>query len=153
MEPLLLIPIILSFFLAFLAMPYWIKRTKRIGLVWQDMNKHEKKEAAGSGGVVVMLAFILGVLSYIAIKVFVLHTNLTTLNIFALLTTTMIAASVGFVDDVFGWMHGGLPAKLRIFLVLIAAIPLMVINVGDSIVNIPFIGAINFGIIYPLIFI
>jgi UDP-N-acetylglucosamine--dolichyl-phosphate N-acetylglucosaminephosphotransferase len=65
----------------------------------------------------------------------------------------MIAGIIGFVDDIFGWAHGGLSARLRVFLVLIAAIPLMVINAGSSIVSVPFIGLVDFGLIYPLLII
>ena len=97
------------------------KKTKSIGLIWEDMNKYKQsKNIAGSGGIIVVMAFIFGVLSYIAIKTFVLKTNVTTVEIFALLTTITLASIIGFIDDIFGWVHGGLSAKIRIFLVLIA---------------------------------
>ena len=53
MEPILIITIFVSFFCCFLAMPFWIKKAKQIGLVWEDMNKpgHEKN-VAGSGGII-----------------------------------------------------------------------------------------------------
>ena len=71
MEPLLLVTIFISFFCTFLAMPFWIKKAKQIGLVWKDMNKlQHPKNVAGSGGLIVVFGFLLGVLSYVAIKTF-----------------------------------------------------------------------------------
>ncbi len=153
MEPLLFIPIILSFFVTLLALPSWIKRAKKIGFVWEDMNKYKKPKIAGSGGIVVVMGFVLGVLCYIAIKTFVLKINTTTVEIFALLTTILISSTIALTDDIFGWQHGGLSARLRIFLVFLAAVPLMVINVGYSIIWVPFIGEVELGLIYPLIII
>lgn len=153
MEPLLLIPIILSFFITFLALPIWIKKVKNVGFVWEDMNKYKHPYIAGGGGVIVVMSFVLAVLSYIAIKTFFLKTNVTTIEIFALLTTLLISVVIALSDDILGWKHGGLSARLRILLVLTATIPLMVINAGVSTVNLPLLGVRNIGILYPLFFI
>lgn len=154
MEPLLLIPVILSFFITLIALPSWIKKAKQTGLIWEDMNKYKNpKNVAGSGGLVVIMAFILGVLSYVAIKTFILKTNLTSIEIFVTLTIVLIAAFVALTDDILGWQHGGLSAKVRIFLIFTAAIPLMVINAGQSQIGIPFFGIVNLGLLYPLIII
>jgi len=76
MNPILLIPILLGFFVTLFALPIWIKKAKEIGLVWEDMNKYKHpKNVAGSGGLTVVFGFIFGVLSYIAIKTFVLQTS------------------------------------------------------------------------------
>lgn len=149
MEPILIISLLLGFFVTLFFIPIWIKKARQIGLIWKDMNKpNHPKNVAGSGGLIVCLGFILGVLSYIAMKTFVLKVNITTVEIFALLATILIAGLVGFVDDILGWVHGGLSVKFRIFLLFFASIPLVVINAGESTMM-----GINFGIFYPLIFI
>ncbi len=153
MEPLLIIPVILSFFITLVSIPYWIRKAKKIGLVWEDMNKHSHPKISGSGGVVVAMGFVLGVLSYIAIKTFVLKTDVTTVHIFAILATVLISALVAFTDDIFGWQHGGLSAKLRILLMILAAVPLMVINAGYSTIALPFFGEMELGLLYPLLII
>lgn len=149
MELILIIPLLVGFFTTLFFIPFWIKKIKQIGLIWEDMHKlKHPKNVAGSGGLIVLVGFIFGVLSYIAIKTFILKTNITTIEIFALISTVLIAGFIGFIDDIFGWKQGGLSVKLRIFLVLCAAIPLMVINAGTS----EMIG-INFGLFYPIFFI
>src|SRR3989338_7962350 len=75
------------------------------------------------------------------------------LYIFALLNVILILAVVGLTDDLLGWKHGGLSVRFRLFLALLSAIPLMVINAGTSEVGLPFLGMVELGILYPLIII
>jgi len=151
-EMILLIPIIGSFLVALLLMPFWIRKAKHIGLVWKDMNKHENSLVPGSGGIIVVLGFIGGILLYIAYIVFYLHqTDAFLVEIFALLTVVLLVSMLGFIDDLLGWQHGGLSRRSRIVCVAFAAIPLMAINAGLSEVTLPFIGTVELGIIYPLI--
>jgi UDP-N-acetylglucosamine--dolichyl-phosphate N-acetylglucosaminephosphotransferase len=152
MNPLLFIPIILSFFVTLIAMPSWIKRVKKGRFEGKDINKYDKPLVAEGGGVIVIGGFILGVLSYIAIRIFILKINTTTTEIFALLSSVTIVAFIGLIDDILGWKIG-LGKRLRIFLVLIAAIPLMVINAGNSAIELPLMGRVSLGLIYPLIII
>ncbi|MEM0465207.1 MAG: glycosyl transferase family 4 [Candidatus Pacearchaeota archaeon] len=154
MEIILLISILISLILTWIFLPKWIKKTHQTGLLWEDMNKYNHpKNVASSGGIIVVMAFTLGVLFYIAIRTFVLKTDEVSLSIFSLLTVILILAIVGLTDDLLGWKHGGLSAKFRIFLALIASIPLVVTNAGYHTVNIPFFGSISLGWIYPFIII
>ena len=150
---LLLLPIIASFLVAALLLPYWIRKAHQINLLWDDMNKFVSKKVAGSGGTISVLGFVVGVLVFIAYRVFYLHTTGFVLETFALLSVILLAAGVGLIDDLFGWQHGGLSKRSRLLLLIVAAVPLMVINVGDTSMSLPFFGEINFGLIYPLIII
>jgi len=145
MENVLFVPIILSFIVTIFVIPYWIRRSKEAGLVGKDIHKLDKKEVAEGGGIAVLLGFVFGVLVYIAIKTFFLKTDLTTIEIFSMLTTILIAGFIGFVDDVLVWKIG-LSWKIRIILLIFASIPLMVINAGNSEIM-----GIELGLFYPLI--
>jgi UDP-N-acetylglucosamine--dolichyl-phosphate N-acetylglucosaminephosphotransferase len=147
MEKILILPILLSFFIALFALPKWIKRAKKAGLVGKDMNKIPKEEIAEAGGVIVILSFVLGILSYVAIKTFYFKTSENLVEIFALLSTILLVGFIAFTDDILGWKIG-LNKKIRIILMFFAAFPLMVINAGQS--NLM---GINLGILYPLIII
>jgi UDP-N-acetylglucosamine--dolichyl-phosphate N-acetylglucosaminephosphotransferase len=147
MEAILVVPLILSFFITLFFIPHWIKKAKQIGLIWEDMNKKGKpKNVAGSGGVIVTISFIFGVLGYVAIKTFILKTDITTVEIFAIISSVLIALFIGFIDDIFGWIHGGLSIRFRLILLFFAAIPLMVINAGVSQMM-----SFNLGVLYPLL--
>ena len=149
----ILIPFLISALAVAFALPHWIHKTHSIGLVWEDMNKLERPKVSASGGIVVVMAFILGVLTYIAIRTFVLQADSVSLPIFALMSMILILAIVGLTDDLLGWKHGGLSVRFRIFLACIASIPLIVINAGQSKILLPFIGLVNLGLIYPLVLI
>ena len=150
MEYVLLVSVFVSFVLAVSFLPMWIRACKRIGLTWEDMNKFSKPRVAASGGVIVMMAFVLGVLSYIALKTFLFGGQSKALEIFALLSVVLILGIVALVDDMLGWKKGGLPMRVRLMLAVAASIPLVVINAGTHFMNLPFIGLVDFGILYPL---
>jgi UDP-N-acetylglucosamine--dolichyl-phosphate N-acetylglucosaminephosphotransferase len=152
MDYLLFIPIIVSFLVTLFLMPYWIRKAKQIGLFWDDMNKTGIQKVAGSGGIIAILGFIIGVLIYVAYRTFYLKIpNGYLVEIFALLCSVLILAGIGIIDDLLGWQHGGLSRRSRIIMVLFASIPLVVINAGDSLISLPFIGDVSLGLIYPLI--
>ncbi|MBI2449865.1 glycosyl transferase family 4 [Candidatus Pacearchaeota archaeon] len=152
MKIILLISLAISFFTTFFLLPSWISRAKKAGLSGKDMNKIEQPEAAESGGIMVITGFILGVLYYIAIKTFYLNSMENIIEIFALLAVIVLATLIGLIDDIFGWKIG-LNKKTRIFFLLLLAVPLSVINAGESIVSIPFVGQIDLGLLFPLLII
>ena len=108
---------------------------------------------AASGGVIVVVSFVLGVLVYIALKTFVIDGNGEVLEIFALLSVILFLALIGFIDDVLGWTYKGLSARFRLFLAFAASIPLVVINAGTSEISFGLLGRFDLGILYPLILI
>ncbi len=154
MEPLLLLTIFISFFCTFLVLPYWIRKAKQIHFMWEDMNKvGHPKNVAGSGGIVVLWGTVIGILVYIALKTFYFKGDGTLVPLLALLVVLFLASIVGIIDDFFGWQRGGLSVRSRIILMFFAAVPLMVINAGTSVMHIPFFGPIDFGLLYPLLII
>ncbi len=149
-NPLLLVPIVVSFFVTLFFLPAWIKKAHSFGLVGKDMNKFHESKVAEAGGLTVITGFVLGVLVYIALKTFYFNSQANVIEILSLLCCILIVSIIGLVDGLLGWKVG-LGRRLRVFLVFFAAIPLMVINTGDP--HISFITAINLGILYPLIII
>jgi len=147
MKPLLIVPLILSFFLSLFFTPIWIKRARKVGLIGRDMHKCGKKEIVEAGGVPVLFGFIFGVSLYIAIKTFYFKSIDNLIEIFSLLNVLLIISFVGLIDDVLGWKIG-LTKKVRIFFLLFASIPLIIINAGESVMM-----GINFGLMYPLLLI
>jgi len=152
MNPVLILPLFISFFVTFLVLPEWIKRARRFGLVGKDMNKSGNREIAESGGIVVIAGFILGIFFYIALKTFYFHSNETTTQIFALTTSILMLTGLGMVDDLLGWKRG-LNKKIKVLAIFISAVPFMVINAGISKITIPFLGGVNLGLLYPLVII
>ncbi len=155
MNVFILISFFISFFMTVLFMPMWIRKAKERNLLWNDMNKYgHPKNVAASGGIVVVLSFVLGVLVYIGFRTFLVKTyDLQTISTFAIITVILIISLIGMIDDLWGWTTKGMAKKWRVLLAFFAAIPIIVINAGVSTMNIPFFGSVNFGIFYPLVLI
>ena len=148
----LLIPILASFLIVLFLTPFWIRKARDIGLMWPDMNKHEKKTVAGSGGIIAMLGFLIGGLLFVAYRVFIIGSSEYLVEILSLLLVVLMASGIGLIDDLLGWQKGGLSRRSRMLLVAISAIPLMAINAGQNTFAI-FGTQFSIGWIYALIFI
>ncbi len=150
----LFVPFLASFFITLFLIPYWIRKAHQIGLEWEDMNKLSGEKVAGSGGIIVIGGFIIGVLLYIAFIIFFLKSdNSHLIEVLTLLNVILLLAGIGFIDDLFGWQRGGLSRRTRIILIFFSSIPLIVINAGKSMMSFPFFGVVDLGILYPLIII
>jgi UDP-N-acetylglucosamine--dolichyl-phosphate N-acetylglucosaminephosphotransferase len=143
MELLLSIPLFVGFLFSFIALPFWIKRTKEVKLTGKDMHKVDGEEISEAGGVCVLLGFILGILSYIALRTFYFDTFENTMEIFSLMVVMLVVSFVGFTDDIVGWKIG-LSKSLRIFFLIVASLPLVAINAGQS------EQYVGLGLIYPI---
>lgn len=147
MLQMLIIPILIGFFASLFFIPFWIKKAKELNLVGRDIHKIEKTEVAESGGTPVIFGFVLGTLSYVAVMTFLFNGSENLTEIFVLLSTVLMAFFIAVIDDIFGWKKG-LSRKSRLVFLLFAAIPLMVINAGNSTMM-----GIEFGLFYPLLLI
>jgi len=141
---------VVSFLLTLFFIPKWIKKARQFGLVGKDMNKYGRPEVAEAGGIVVIFGLLGGILFYIFLDTFFLKTATNETLVFAVLLTVLLAGFLGFIDDVLGWKKG-LKRWQKPVLTIPMAIPLMVINAGQSSMNIPIFGTTEFGIIYPLV--
>jgi UDP-N-acetylglucosamine--dolichyl-phosphate N-acetylglucosaminephosphotransferase len=124
-------------------------------MLWEDMNdyKHPRNVAA-SGGLIVVISFLIGTMSYIALKTFIIgEDKVESLGLFSLITCILILALVGLTDDLLGWKRGGLSKRYRIILAVFSSIPLIVINSGEPTINLPILGKISIGLLYPLLLI
>ncbi len=147
MEPILIIPLLLAFFLSFFFAPVWIKRAKNAGFVGKDVHKTLKEDVAEIGGISTLIGFMFGTLVYIAIKTFYFKTTGNLVEILSLMSVILMASFIGLFDDLLGWKIG-LNKKIRIFFLIFASIPLIVINAGESEMM-----GIQLGLLYPLFFI
>lgn len=141
----------ISFIVALVIIPYWIKRAKTHGLVGQDMHKPGRK-IAELGGLAVICGFLAGLLYYVAIDVFIYHNASYAKYIFAGITSILIATIIGLTDDILGWKIG-LRQYQKVILTIAIAIPMVVINSGHSIITIPFFGRYDIGLLFPLLFV
>lgn len=142
--------LIVAFFVTFWLTKKWMNIARTRGFVGKDMNKKEKKKIPEAGGIAVVIGILFALFLYIFFKTFVLRTATHIVEVFALATTLVLACFLGFLDDILGWKKG-IAGWKKILITVPIAIPLAIINVGHSTMTIPFIGNINFGLLYPLL--
>lgn len=133
---------------AFMLTHFLIPRLKANGLVGKDVNKQDAPEVAEMGGIAVIAGVTAGILTAIFIQTFVgLEFNL--IYILAVVITIHSIAFIGFVDDLID-----IPQLVKALLPLFAAIPLVAVKAaGSTSMVIPFIGSVDFGLVYILVLI
>ena len=131
-----------SFILTYLFIPKYIKKAKETGIVGVDKYKTEKKEVAESGGITILFGYLSAL--FLILNFFPEYT----VQIFAVATTVLLVAFIGMIDDFYN-----ISWRTKTLLPLLAAPPLMVIKAGVTSMYIPFIGLVDFGLIYTIILI
>ncbi|MEM4271596.1 MAG: glycosyl transferase family 4, partial [Candidatus Pacearchaeota archaeon] len=67
------------------------------------MNKISKKKVAGSGGIIVLASFIIGLFVFVAYRTFYLKDTTHLVEIISLSSVILLAGGIGLVDDLLGW--------------------------------------------------
>ncbi len=134
---------------AFFLLRILIPKLAQAGIVGKDMNKPGQPPVAEMGGLGIVLGFGAGVLTVIALKTFLKIEVLTTVSVaelLAVLSTVLVIALVGMLDDLIGVRQGW-----KAIIPALAAVPLIALAVGQTTMRLPLIGTVNFGIFYPLV--
>ena len=138
---------IVSFAVSFVGFPIIIPRLKRAGIVGKNMNSESKEEIPEMGGLMIAAGFGAGIVTSIFLRTFFdLFLSVSLTSILAALSTILIVVIIGVFDDLIS-----ISQRVKAFLPVFAALPLMAIKEGYSLIRIPFIGIVNFGIFYPLV--
>jgi len=141
--------LIISFAFTYLSLPWFIPRLHRAGISGRDMNKEGEVKVAEMGGLSIIGGLLVGVLWAIGLNTFDLaplqidHTL-----VVAALATVLITAIIGIIDDLLL-----LSQKVKAVLPFFAALPLVAVKAGVTSMELPLIGEVDFGILYPLVLI
>ena len=136
----------------------------RVGIRGTDQQKAAKPLLPTSAGLIVIVGFLAGIFFYIGFNTFVLHEEANLAILFAASFSIIIITFIGFFDDInisptmkldkgVRDIRIGLKQWQKPLLVLPAALPLMAVKAGVTQMTIPFVGAVNLGILYPLLII
>jgi UDP-N-acetylglucosamine--dolichyl-phosphate N-acetylglucosaminephosphotransferase len=160
----ILVPGLIVFVVTIVATRFLITYLYNAGVVAEDRNKGKVKRIASSGGLAVAAGIIFGILAYTFGGTFVFVPILNSSDLLAVALSIMLIAMVGFLDDInvqrervkstdMMDIRQGLKQWQKPVLTLVGALPLMAINAGVSVINIPFLGNVDFGLFYPLLII
>ncbi|AJF62708.1 MAG: Glycosyl transferase family 4 [archaeon GW2011_AR20] len=147
----------IALIVTYIATNWLIRYLRRINLVVKDMNKKNTPLIPISGGLAVISGIFVGLMFYIFFQTFYYKYTNTLIYLLAGFISILMITFVGFVDDIIirksKDKSSGLKQWQKPLLTLSAAVPLMVVNAGVTTMVFPFIGRLDIGLIYPLIFI
>jgi UDP-N-acetylglucosamine--dolichyl-phosphate N-acetylglucosaminephosphotransferase len=124
-------------------------RLARNGIVGRDMNKPDRPEVPEMGGLAVVAGFGAGVLLALGGTSFLgTLPEADPVLLLACLSTVLLSGLIGVVDDLAGLRQG-----VKALLPILAALPLAAVRAGHTEMQIPLIGRVEFGLLYPLLLI
>ncbi|MBT3323889.1 hypothetical protein HN681_01280 [archaeon] len=151
------IAVIISFFIVSWVTPWVISYMKNLGVVVKDQHKENKPLIPISGGLAVFFGIFFGIMSVIFIQTFYYHSVSMVIELFAFSLSLFAITFVGFFDDMLirkdKESSFGLKQWQKPLMTVIAAVPLMVVNAGQSLMYIPFLGVVDVGLLYTFLFI
>jgi UDP-N-acetylglucosamine--dolichyl-phosphate N-acetylglucosaminephosphotransferase len=150
MEFILVSCFVVAFLVVLFLVPKWMRKATAMGLTGKDMNKLGKPAVPEAGGITVIAGAVMGILLYIFIMTFYFSTTFGLIQIYAVIATILLAGFVGFIDDILGW-KAGISQSTKILSTIPIAIPLAVVNAGQSVMAVPFFGLVDFGLAFPLV--
>ncbi len=157
-----IIPALITFLVTVVSTRFIMGYLYSSGIIIEDKNKEKPVSLPGSVGIAVAFGIITGILVYSFGGNFVFKPVLSISDLFAVALSILLIALVGFLDDInvkskkvmtTGLMDHkkGLEQWQKPLLTVLGALPLIAINAGVSTINLPLVGAVDFGILYPLI--
>jgi len=149
---LLLIVLAVSFLAAFAVTLYSIpnvaRKLKEAGIVGKDINKKDTPALPEMVGITVVMGLVCGLLSIVALLT-IFEAPLPSTLLFAGLCVILIISLIGIYDDLFDMAQ-----ITKALLPLAASVPLVAATISSSrTILIPFMGPIDFGILYPILLI
>jgi UDP-N-acetylglucosamine--dolichyl-phosphate N-acetylglucosaminephosphotransferase len=143
--------VIVSFFVSLVSALIITPKLRRMFLdrkiVGRDVHKTYFKNVAEMGGIPIVLGFSFGTFTFVAMMTFLNEeAMLSWTPLFGAICSIFLVFVIGVMDDLLDirW-------RTKAFLPLIAAIPLMAVKAGTTVMNIPAIGQVDFGVWYALL--
>jgi len=119
-----------SLAITIIALPGLIRKMRQGGMVGRDVNKPGSVKVPELGGIAALFGFSISLSLVVGIQKLI--GNLQEPPYLAVISVFFIAAMVGLIDDI-----SNIPQRLKVIAVAFAALPLLLVHIGDSI-NLPF---------------
>lgn len=135
-----------SFLTVFLLLPMVIPLLEKAGIYGKNQNKPENEGIAEMGGLIMVLGFGLGLILVIALKTFLnLFPLVPLVTILTVLSVELFIIIIGTIDDLIS-----MPQLVKAIIPALASLPLIALETGHTVMTIPIIGKIDFGLFYTL---
>jgi UDP-N-acetylglucosamine--dolichyl-phosphate N-acetylglucosaminephosphotransferase len=145
-----IIAYVISFGVTFFLTPQWITYARKIGLLGRDMHKVDETMVPEAGGIIVVCALIFSLFYYAGVQVIYWHDEPLMTIILGVIGTLLCVAIIGVMDDFRGWKIG-LRQWQKPLLTLPAAVPFLLVTFPRTIIDMPFFGQVQIGVLFPLV--
>ena len=156
----LLVASLIAFAINLVLTGKWIKLTSKTSLFMvPDENKPGKPHASAAGGTFTLIAISMGLLFFEIIQIYYRGSEFVLSSLLALSLMTLLSTLMGFIDDVLSLISykrsdtevKGLSPLTRIALMAPISLPLVAIKAGYSRLDVPLVGVVDLGLLYPLV--
>lgn len=130
----------LAFLICVLLLPRYIGKAHEVGIVGIDIHKPDRPEVAECGGIILMIAYLIGLFAFIP---FIGEAS--DVEVIGTAATVLLSSFIGFIDDVYETRWG-----MKILTPLIGGIPLAVMRLGRTTMWTP-IGVVDFGLLFYIL--
>ncbi|MBD3405921.1 MAG: hypothetical protein GF411_07305 [Candidatus Lokiarchaeota archaeon] len=141
----ILVAAITSFLIVIIFTPGTIQMLEEKGIYGEDVHKIDRPKVPKGGGFVILFAIVTGLLIVIGMTSFLEQSETVNPALLAALVSILMASMIGILDDNLDFRN-----RTKVVLPLVASIPMIALQVGTRTMNIPLIGTIDLGILYPL---
>jgi len=124
---------LISLLACLLLLPPYIKKAKQVGITGLDIHKQGSPAIAECGGVILILAYLLGLFLFIPF----INQTLTE-EIVGVAATVLLASFIGFIDDIYETRW-----RIKVLTPLLGGVPLAVMRLGRTSMQTPF-GLLDF---------
>jgi UDP-N-acetylglucosamine--dolichyl-phosphate N-acetylglucosaminephosphotransferase len=135
-DPTLLVALwtfIISLIACLLLLPPYIRKAKQVGITGLDIHKPGSPAIAECGGVILILAYLIGLFVFIPF----INESLND-EIIGTAATVLLASFVGFIDDIYETRW-----RIKVLTPLLGGVPLVVLRLGRTAILTP-LGPIDF---------
>ncbi|BCU67452.1 UDP-N-acetylglucosamine--dolichyl-phosphate N-acetylglucosaminephosphotransferase [Sulfolobales archaeon HS-7] len=138
----LILLVVISFVVSLLSTRWVINVAGSRNFKGKDVNKGDSREVPLLGGIGPITGFLAGAFTLEALEPRYLRL------IASIVSVVLALAFIGALDDFLN-----LRQSIRAFLPVFASVPLAVATIGHTTISVPFIGLVNFGLLYYIILI
>ncbi len=119
---------ILSLLACLVILPSYIKKAKQVGITGKDIHKPGSPAVAECGGVILILAYLLGLFFFIPF-----NNETLDMEIIGTAATVLLTSFIGFIDDLYETRW-----RIKILTPLLGGVPLAVMRLGRTTIQTPF---------------
>ena len=125
----------LAFSICAVLLPSYIRKARHVGIVGEDIHKSGNPKIAECGGVILVIAYLIGLFAFIP---FTDELAVDQLEIIGTAATVLLSSFVGFIDDVYETRW-----RVKVLTPLIGGVPLAAMQLHRTTISMPF-GILDF---------